>query len=127
MKAFRRSFKDLWVWQRSVALVLDVYTTTDAIPRGDASGIVRQLRRAVTAIPVKIARGVGIGRCSAYVRCLLTAYGCTLEVETAVHVARELNLISADAADRLLLTNDEVGQMLVSMVSALQLSPEPGS
>ena len=119
-----KSFKDLWVWQRSVALVLDIHALTEHVPHNDPSGAIRHLRRSAVAIPARIARGVGIGRYGSYVRCLLAAYGLTLEVETALHIARELKLISDQGAARALVTNEEIAQMLVSMVTSLEMLRE---
>ena len=118
------SFRNLWVWQRGVEFVLAIYEITKDVPHNDASGVVPQLRRAALQIPTKIARGVGIGRYGDWVRCLLAAYGSTLEIETALHIARELKLVSEQAAAQALLTNDEIAQMLVSMVTSLQLPQE---
>jgi four helix bundle protein len=118
------SFKDLWVWQRSVAHVLAIYQITKHVPYPDPSGVVRQLRRAAISIPARIARGVGIGRHRDYVRCLLAAYGFTLEIETGLHMARELGLVSQQSTAAALLTNDEIAQMLISMLTAMQMPQE---
>ncbi|MGQ0642117.1 MAG: four helix bundle protein [Gemmatimonadaceae bacterium] len=120
-----KSHRDLWVWQRSVALVLDIHGITQHVPYNEPSGTLRHLCRSAVSIPSRIARGVGIGRYGSYIRCLLSAYGFTLEVETALHIAREIKLISDADAARALVTNEEIAQMLVSMVSSLEMLREP--
>ncbi len=122
-----QSFRNLWVWQRGVEFALAIYEITKDVPHSDSSGVVPHLRRAALQIPTKIARGVGIGRYGDWVRCLLAAYGSTLEIETVLHIARELNLVSKQAAAQALVTNDEIAQMLVSMVTSLQMPQESES
>ena len=52
-----RSYRDLVVWKKSMALVLDVYRNTQNFPRTETYGLVSQLRRAAVSIPSNIAEG----------------------------------------------------------------------
>lgn len=53
------SYKDLIVWQKSIALVTEIYKLTKAFPAEEKFGIVNQLNRAVVSIPANIAEGWG--------------------------------------------------------------------
>jgi len=116
------SFKDLWVWQRSLALVLEVLTMSQPVFDADQSGALRELCSCAVRIPAKIARAVAMTGHRMYTTSLMNAYGYTQEVETHLKIAGEIGLISREAADRAQLTNDEVAQMLVSMLNSPQLT-----
>lgn len=121
------NFKELWVWQKSVALALDIYSITDACLPPQRCALSRRLRRAAVAVPARIARGVGIGRRGAYVSCLLNAHAAAMDVDAALRAARKFNLIPRDLSTRALITNDEIAKMLVSMTASPRLVDEPES
>src|SRR5262245_23081804 len=50
-------FSDLKVWQRSHALVLEIYGATKSYPGDERFGLVSQLRRAADSVPANIAEG----------------------------------------------------------------------
>ena len=52
-----KSYKDLLVWQKSMALVKDIYGVTRSFPQDEPFGLVSQLRRAAVSVPSNIAEG----------------------------------------------------------------------
>ncbi len=50
-------FTDLKVWQRSHALVLELYRLTEAFPAPERFGLIAQLRRTAVSVPTNIAEG----------------------------------------------------------------------
>ncbi|MFQ5862016.1 MAG: four helix bundle protein [Candidatus Brocadiales bacterium] len=52
-----KSFRDLLVWQKAHALVLDVYKCTGLFPESEKFILVNQMRRAAISIPANIAEG----------------------------------------------------------------------
>jgi len=52
-----QSFKDLLVWQKSHAVVLEVYKLTRRLPKEELFGLVSQMRRSVVSVPANIAEG----------------------------------------------------------------------
>jgi four helix bundle protein len=50
-----KSFEDLFVWQKSHALVLRVYKETTSFPKHELYALVSQMRRAAVSVPTNIA------------------------------------------------------------------------
>ena len=46
-----KSYKDLLVWHRSMALVQDIYHLTGCFPSDERFGLVSQLRRGAVSVP----------------------------------------------------------------------------
>lgn len=51
------SFQDLVVWQKSHALVLNVYRLSSDFPREETWGLTSQIRRSAVSVPANIAEG----------------------------------------------------------------------
>ncbi|HXJ93748.1 MAG TPA: four helix bundle protein [Terriglobia bacterium] len=98
-------FRDLKVWQRSHALVLDLYRITAGFPKDERFGLVSQLRRAAASVPTNIAEGAKRQGRQDYARFLNIAEGSLAETEYLVLLSRDLSYIppqSAEAARQLL-------------------------
>jgi len=52
-----QSFRDLVVWQKSHAEVLEVYKLTRRLPKEELFGLVSQTRRSAASVPANIAEG----------------------------------------------------------------------
>jgi four helix bundle protein len=57
MKTNTRSYKDLLVWQKAIALAKIVYRLTQKYPPEERFGLVAQMRRAAVSIPSNITEG----------------------------------------------------------------------
>ncbi|PJE51963.1 hypothetical protein COV28_01460 [candidate division WWE3 bacterium CG10_big_fil_rev_8_21_14_0_10_48_23] len=110
------SYKELVVWQKSIALVKVIYELTKNFPRSEQFGVVSQMRRAAVSIPSNIAEGYGRKSSKEYKQFYSIAYGSALELDTQLIICRELELVSQteyEKAERLL---SEVIKMLYVMV-----------
>jgi hypothetical protein len=56
-KAKVEGYRDLIVWQKSIALVKQIYQLTQNFPNDEKFGLVSQMRRAAVSIPSNIAEG----------------------------------------------------------------------
>jgi len=114
-----RSYKDLLVWQRSVQLALAIYRLTAAFPAEERYGLTSQLRRAGVSVPSNIAEGYGRGTRKEYKQFLAIARGSTLEVQTQLTIARELEFCQRDQMANAESLSEEVSKMLYSLVGKL--------
>ena len=77
-----RTYRDLIVWQKSMALVTDVYRVTRVFPKNEQYGLTSQLRRCAVSIPSNIAEGYGRRASNDYLRFLSIANGSLFELQT---------------------------------------------
>ena len=52
-----KSYRDLLIWQKGMALARQVYATTRTFPGDERFGLTAQMRRAVVSVPSNIAEG----------------------------------------------------------------------
>ena len=105
-------FTNLRVWQRSHALVLEVYKLTRTFPADERFGLVSQLRRAVLSVPTNIAEGTKRESGQDYARFLNIAEGSLAETEYLVMVSRDLGYALGNDADSILREIREIASML---------------
>lgn len=120
-----QSFRDLTVWQKSIALAERVYITTESLPRSETYGLTSQMRGAAVSIASNIAEGKAIaGR--GYLRHLRIALGSEAELQTQIEIAVGLKLMNRVEADKLLSETSEVGRMLSSLLKSLLVRSSDG-
>jgi four helix bundle protein len=105
-------FRNLVVWQRSHALVLELYRVTGSFPKDERFGLVSQLRRAAASVPTNIAEGAKRQGRQDYARFLNIAEGSLSETEYLVLLSRDLQYLPAEAAERILSEAAEIARML---------------
>ena len=105
-------FTDLKVWQRSHALVLQIYRLTTGFPDDERYGLVSQIRRAAVSIPANIAEGSKRRRNNDYARFLNIAEGSAAEVDYLLILSRDLELVTAKVAEPIRTELDEIARML---------------
>jgi len=105
-------FTDLIVWQRSHALVLQVYRLTKSFPSDERFGLTSQLRRAVLSVPTDIAEGSKRQTNPEYARFLNIAEGSLAETEYLLMVSRDLGYLSAATTTPALAEAEEIARML---------------
>jgi four helix bundle protein len=115
-----RSYRDLIVWQRAMALAVGTYDLTRLFPIEERFGLSAQLRRAAVSVPANIAEGHGRVHRGEYVHHLSIAHGSLCEVETMLLLTVELRLGQAASVAPLLETSREVGRMLGALMRVLQ-------
>jgi len=115
----RGGFKDLLVWQKAFALVLEVYEATKAFPKEEQYGLVSQLRRASVSIAANIAEGYERQRRKEYRQFLAMSKGSLGEVETCLLLSKELQFLSAGGFSALESRRHEVVRLLTGLMKSL--------
>ena len=115
-----RSYKDLDVWQKSMALAEDCYRATTEFPRDEIYGMTAQIRRAAVSIPANIAEGYGRDQTGSFIQFLRVAQGSTRELETHLILSGRIGLLHREVRDKLLDECERIGKMLRALVRTLE-------
>jgi four helix bundle protein len=94
-----KSYRDLEVWQKAMAMVVECYKITKQFPKDEIYGLTFQLRRAAVSIPANIAEGRERQHTREFVQHLSIAYGSLAELETHLQIAQRLNYIDIGQLD----------------------------
>jgi four helix bundle protein len=119
-KTTARSYRDLVVWQKGIALVKDIYRLSSKFPAEEKFGLVSQMRRAAVSVPSNIAEGQARNTTSQFIHFISTAEGSLAELDTQLVIAIELDFCtSSDTQDSFCLIEEEQ-----RMLNALRRSLE---
>jgi four helix bundle protein len=110
------------VWQRSHALVLEVYRLSSNFPRDERFGLTSQLRRAAASVPTNIAEGSKRRGSQEYARFLNIAEGSLAETEYLTVLSRDLGYLTPEAAKKPLAEISEVARMLHALREKVELA-----
>jgi four helix bundle protein len=116
-----QSYRDLIVWKKSMALVLEVYRSSQTFPKVETYGLMAQLRRAAISVPSNIAEGQARLSTGEFRQFLGHARGSLMEVETQIIIAQELGYLETDQSENLLRGAAEVGRMLNGLLNSLPI------
>lgn len=85
-----KSYKDLLIWKRGIALCKDVYLLTNEFPIHEQYGLTSQMRRCSVSIPSNFAEGFGRSTAS-FINFLKISRGSLYELDTQVILSKELS------------------------------------
>jgi len=119
-----RSYKDLLVWQKAMAIAERIYALTKHFPKNELYGLTFQMRKAAVSIPSNIAEGHARESTRDYLRFLTIASGSLAELETQLALCERLNLVESGQVESLLKTATELGKQLRSLRRSLQMRVE---
>src|SRR5215831_4721328 len=94
-----RSYKDLIVWQKGIALAKLVYQLTKNFPSEEKFGLVAQMRRAAVSIPSNIAEGQARHKTGEFIQFVSHAEASLAELDTQLILNIELSFARAEDAD----------------------------
>jgi four helix bundle protein len=96
-----RTYRDLEVWQRGMALAKEVYALARSLPSEERFGLISQLQRAAVSVPANIAEGHARDSTKEYLRFVSIALGSLAEVGTLVELATGLYPIEINLANEI--------------------------
>jgi len=114
-----KTYRDLMVWQKAMALVTEIYKVTKSFPRREDYGLTSQLRRCAVSIPSNISEGYGRNSRNEYIRFLQIASGSLYELQTQLEIAANLGYLKKDEFELLYESTREVERMLSVLIRRL--------
>jgi four helix bundle protein len=110
-----RSYRDLLIWQKGMALAKQVYAMTSAFPGDERFGLTAQMRRAVVSVPSNIVEGRAWRGRREFVQFLSHAEGSLAELDTQLTLAVELGYCRPSDAQGSVATIAELQKMIASL------------
>jgi four helix bundle protein len=114
-----RHYRDLLVWQKSMALTKEIYRETDALPKSEMFGLQSQMRRAAVSVPSNIAEGHGRLNDGHFRQFLATSRGSLFEVQTQLELAGDLKFLNETRVRELMEHCEEVARMINGLIASL--------
>ena len=113
-----RTYKDLKVYSKSYELCLSMYQQVKMFPEDERFGLISQIKRASSSIPLNIAEGYG-KRSSVleFKRFLSMALGSCNEMEVLLSLSKDLGFMSLDMFEKLSEAYEEVAKMLSTLIA----------
>lgn len=117
-----KDFRELKVWTKGHAFVLDVYRVSQGFPSDERFGLGAHLRKSASSITSNIAEGCGRATDRDFARFLSIAAGSASEAEYQILLARDLGYVSAEDHHHLNDQVNEIKRMLNSLIQTLHES-----
>jgi four helix bundle protein len=111
-----KSFRDVLLWQKAHAWVLDVYHLSESFPKHELFGLTSQLRRAAVSVPANFAEGFKKRGRADKLRFYNIAQGSLEECRYYLILAEDLNYGNTSLLAESL---DEVSRMLDGYIRAI--------
>jgi four helix bundle protein len=110
-----KTFRDLLAWQKSIALVTEIYRAGKSFPKEETYGLTGQMRRSAISIPSNLAEGYARRSRAEYGRFVQIAIGSLYEIQTQLVIASNLGYVTQDRFNELHEQTREIERMLSSL------------
>lgn len=107
-----KNYKDLKVWNKSMAMVKMLYLLVRKLPKEESYALSDQMRRAAVSIPSNIAEGQGRHTQKEFNQFLSMAKGSVFELETQLIICVQINYLTEEDIQPILSLLSEIGKML---------------
>ena len=115
-----KTYEKLKVYEKSYELARDMYVITKKLPNEEKYGLISQIRRAATSIPLNIAEGYGkMSGSRETARFLQMARGSCAEMEVLVNFIKDFGYITEEEHIGIYQRYDEVGKMLTGLIKTI--------
>ena len=115
-----QSYRDLLVWQKSIALCVQVYKVCQAFPKSELYGLADQMKRAAVSVSSNIAEGQGRHHVKEFLHFLSVANGSLAELDTQRIIAESLGFFESDKSQRLDESITKIRKMLYALAAKLK-------
>ena len=111
------NYKELIVWQKSMALVELVYQYTASFPDEERFGLTNQIRRSAVSVPSNIAEGAGRNSKNEFRNFLGVANGSLNELSTQLEISKRLGLIQNKELKQAQELSIEIQKMIYTLIN----------
>ena len=122
-----KSYRDLIVWQKAMALARRAYALSESLPVREAYGLANQIRRSSVSIAGNVAEGHGRLTDLQFRHFLGNARGSLYEMQTRVELAIELAYLDREKGSELMEQGQEVGRILNGLLKSLRTGATPNT
>ncbi len=112
-------YKDLLVWQKTMALVKETYRMTASFPRDEQFGLTSQMRRSAVSVPSNIAEGQARQGTREFLQFLSHATGSLAELETQILLSQDLGYARNEEVAAILERVTELQKMMAGLRRSL--------
>ena len=113
-------YRKLKIYERSYRAGLAIYNLTKKYPKEEVYGMVGQMRRASTSIPLNIAEGYAKRSSQQeFRRFLLMAIGSANEISVLLDYSKDLGYINREEYEKASTEYDEIGRMLNAFIQTV--------
>jgi four helix bundle protein len=114
------SYRELIVWQKSMALAKGVYGLAKKFPSEEKFGLTSQMRRASISVPSNIAEGQARRGSREFIQFISQAEGSLAELDTQLTLTVDLGYADPTEATPLAALLDEIRRMLNALRRKLE-------
>lgn len=115
------TFRNLLIWQKSMALVTEIYQVTNSFPKEEIYGLTSQIRRSSISIPSNIAEGYGRNGNDDYLRFLNISISSLFEMQTQLEISFNLKYINEVQFNKINGDSREIERMLSAFIRKIKL------
>lgn len=114
------SFKDLIVWQKSHAFVLEIYRISSLFPKEETYALTSQVKRAAVSIPANIAEGFSKKTLPNKLNYISHSEGSLQEVKYYLILAKDLDYINNATFENMVILCEEIGKLLNGYIKTIK-------
>lgn len=108
------------MYQRAIDFVVEIYQFSRSLPDEERFGLIDQIRRSATSIPINIAEGSSSSSKKVFNRYLEVALGSGYETKTILTICQKLNYVSKELISKMLAVLDEIIAMIKGLMKSLK-------
>jgi four helix bundle protein len=112
-----KSYTELEAWKKARRLVKEIYLNTQSFPKEELYALTSQIRRASISVPSNIAEGIGRNHDKETIQFLYIAKGSLYEVETQMYLSFDLNYLSLENLNDILMKIEECRKLLIGLIN----------